>query len=107
MISLQPGDVFCTRNPMALGRVICFVQKIHASDNQAEYSHSGVILDKGGTTFEALWTNKRQNLFRAYQGKKVLIGRHDKMTQKRFKRDGKGSNIMKATGMPVTGLLSS
>ena len=84
MISLQPGDVFCTKNPMALGRAICFVQKIHASDNQAEYSHSGVILDKGGTTFEALWTNKRQNLFHAYQGKKVLIGRHDKMTSEAF-----------------------
>ena len=76
MTELKPGDVFCSQNPMMLGRMINAVQKFHSKDNKSEYSHSGVILDSSGTTFEALWTNRKQNLFEAYKGKKVLIGRH-------------------------------
>lgn len=83
MIKLHPGDIFCSANPMWLGKAIMFVTKIHASDNKAEYSHSGIILDDQGTTFEALWTNRKQNLFEAYKGKKVLIGRHKDMTPER------------------------
>lgn len=85
-IVLKPGDIFCTKNPMWLGRAITFVEKLHASDNQAEYSHSGIIYAEDSTTFEALWTNKKQNLFEAYKGKKVLIGRHNDMTKIRFMR---------------------
>ena len=83
-IELNQGDIFCTRNPMALGRIINFVQKIKSKDNEAEYSHSGIIMYKDGMTFEALWTNKRQNLFVDYRGKKVLIGRHKEMTPEKF-----------------------
>jgi len=81
---LKKGDIFCTRNPMALGRAINFVQKIKSKDNKAEYSHSGIIMHEDGMTFEALWTNKRQNLFTDYQGRKVLIGRHKGMTDAKF-----------------------
>jgi len=79
---LEPGDIFCTKNPMMLGRAICWFEKLRSADNQAEYSHAGVIIGRGGITFEALWTNKKQNLFKAYAGTKVLIGRHVAMTPK-------------------------
>jgi len=87
---LEPGDIFCTKNPMWLGRAICWFEKIGSRDNHAEYSHAGIILDRKGTTFEAVWTNKRQNLFRAYAGQKVLIGRHEHMKYIEFNRGWTG-----------------
>jgi len=81
---LKSGDIFCTKNPMWLGKAIIFVEKLHAADNQAEYSHSGIILNEAGCTFEALWTNKKQNIFDAYKGVKVLIGRHKNMTPEAY-----------------------
>jgi len=90
MIKLAPGDIFCTRNPMLLGRVINVIQRFWSKDNQSEYSHSGIILDKDGETFEALWTNKRQNLFTAYAGRQVLIGRHVNMNFATFAKGWNG-----------------
>jgi len=87
---LEPGDIFCSRNPMMLGRAICWFEKLRSSDNQAEYSHAGVIIGRGGITFEALWTNRKQNLFKAYSGTKVLIGRHEHMTSKRAEAGWEG-----------------
>lgn len=89
-IILKPGDIFCTKNPMWLGRAICFFEKIGSRDNRAEYSHAGIILDEKGTTFEALWTNRRQNLFEGYAGQKVLIGRHAYMDRDAFRRGWAG-----------------
>ena len=85
-MKLNRGDIFCSRNPMALGRAINFIQKIHAKDNQSEYSHSGVIIRAGEQpiSFEALWRNRRNDFLKAYKGKKVLIGRHKGMTLKTF-----------------------
>jgi len=80
---LEPGMIACTENPMMLGKVICWFEKLRSPDNMAEYSHSLIIIGHGGITFEALWTNKKQNLFKAYAGRKVLIGRHEHMTPKR------------------------
>jgi len=93
-MKLNRGDIFCSRNPMMLGRAINFVQKIHAKDNQSEYSHSGIIV-KGGplkqtVSFEALWTNKQQDFYKSYKGKKVLIGRHKDMNLKLFNRGWNG-----------------
>uniref|UniRef100_A0A6H2A4J0 Peptidase n=1 Tax=viral metagenome TaxID=1070528 RepID=A0A6H2A4J0_9ZZZZ len=83
MNELEPGMIFTTKNPMMLGRAICWFEKLRSADNQAEYSHAGVIIGRPAITFEALWTNKKQNLFKAYAGTKVLIGRHKDMTPKR------------------------
>lgn len=82
-LTLHPGDIFLTQNPMMLGRLINYVQAFTSKDNNSQYSHAGVILNYSGITFEALWTNRRQNLFKAYQGKRVLIARHKEMTPKR------------------------
>ena len=85
-MKLQPGDIFCSKNPMALGRAINAVQAFWARDNSSEYSHAGIILNKQGTTYEALWTVRSQYLREAYGGSKVLIGRHRRMDLKKFAR---------------------
>lgn len=87
---LQPGDIFCTRNPMALGRAICWFEKLRSEDNRAEYSHAGVVIGRPAITFEALWTNRKQNLLKAYAGDKVLIGRHEFMTPERAVKGWEG-----------------
>ena len=81
---LCPGDEFATRNPMALGKVINFVQKVKAVDNESAYSHTGIITDLCGSTLEALWTVSAQNLWEAYAGNKVLIVRNINMTLPTF-----------------------
>jgi len=82
MIELKPGDLFVTKNPQMLGRGINAVQTWWSKDGKSEYSHAGIILNKRGTTFEALWTIKEQNLFDAYAGEKVCIARWAYMTPK-------------------------
>ena len=75
-LELNRGDVFGTKNPMALGKVINAIQWVWSHDCESHYSHSGIILDSLGTTFEALWTCKFVNLFEAYKGEQVIIARY-------------------------------
>ncbi len=84
-LKLRPGDLFLTRNPMALGRVITAIERWRARDDQAAYSHAGILLDGRGTTFESLWTVKSRHLFDAYAGRRILIARYSRMTRARFK----------------------
>lgn len=74
-IQLQKGDLFATVNPMALGRGINAIQWFWSGDGQSCYSHAGIIINEQGDTFEALWTVKSVNLFKAYAGKNVIIAR--------------------------------
>jgi hypothetical protein len=78
---LCPGDEFATKNPMALGMAINFVQKAKSVDNASEYTHTGIITDAYGATLEALWTIKSQNLWNAYKGEKALVVRNVGMTR--------------------------
>jgi len=73
-IELRTGDLFGTRNPMALGRGINTVQKVWSKDNKSVYSHSGLIENSKGVTYEALWTIKQSHLTN-YLGKRVIIAR--------------------------------
>lgn len=75
MIKLKRGDVFASRNPMALGRAINGIQWFWSHDGESKYSHAGIILDNKGTTFEALWTVTSRNIFKAYKGEEVIIAR--------------------------------
>jgi hypothetical protein len=52
-INLKLGDTFETKNPMALGFMINGVQFLHSKDNKADKSHSGIIINANGDTFEA------------------------------------------------------
>ena len=81
---MKKGDIFCTRNPMALGRAINGMQLFWSTDNESTYSHSGIIISDEGATFESLWTIKKANIDK-YRGMRVLIGRHVKMTPESFK----------------------
>jgi hypothetical protein len=83
-IDLRPGDVFASRNPQGLGSMILLAQKMKSADGEAEYGHTGVILTPEGTTFEALWTIRRQSLFEAYKGQQVLVARHEDMSPEAF-----------------------
>jgi hypothetical protein len=83
-ILLKPGDVFASRNPQGLGSAILLAEKMRSLDGEAKYGHTGIILDDQGTTFEALWTIKRQNIFEAYKGQQLLIARWQGMTPTAF-----------------------
>lgn len=52
------------------------IQRFWSRDGESTYSHAGIILDAYGTTFEALWTVKKQNLFKAYANTDVLVARY-------------------------------
>lgn len=84
-MNLQPGDIFTTKNPQSLGRIIRNVQTFWSVSNSAEYSHAGIILDSTGTTFEALWKIEKGNI-QNYLGDNILIGRNLEMTEERFKK---------------------
>ena len=77
---------------MMLGRAINGVQKFWAKDNKSNYSHSGFLIQGGdnAVSFEALWTNKTQNFYKAYRGTQVLIGRHKDMDHKIFVKGWNG-----------------
>lgn len=72
MLKIQRGDIFCTRNPMALGRIITAIEAFWAHDGHAQYSHAGLFLDEMHS-FEALWTVTSQNFYHAYRGDKVIV----------------------------------
>ncbi|MCP4627319.1 MAG: hypothetical protein GY850_27970, partial [bacterium] len=87
---LKPGDIFCSKNPMALGKAIAAVETFWSADNHAQYGHAGIITSQTGNTLEALWTVKSQNLWKAYKGSKVLIGRNVDMGPSLFKHGMEG-----------------
>jgi len=81
---VEPGDIFGTRNPMALGKAINKVQRFWSSDGQSNSTHAGFIIDEDGTTSESLWTIARRNIYTDLAGEWVIIGRHEHMTPEIF-----------------------
>lgn len=77
-IELQTGDVFCSSNPAFMGKIINRYQKFISRDDKSTYSHAGIIVKKDGTIFEAVHKNSINNLFKEYEGKKVVIARYTK-----------------------------
>lgn len=84
-IILKPGDVFASKNPQGLGRAILIAQCFKSADQKAEYGHTGIIMDEAGTTLEAVWSIKQQNIYDAYRGMKVLVARWHGMNPVTFK----------------------
>ena len=74
-IQVKRGDVFGTKNPMWLGKAINGLQWFWSKDGESKYSHSGIIIDDQGTTFEALWTVSSKNLFDEHKGDNLIIAR--------------------------------
>lgn len=83
-MELHKGDLFCTRNPMWLGKAINVCQSAMSRDGKSLYSHSGIIIDNKGTTFEALHTIKSQNLFESYADEQVVAARWIAMSDEVF-----------------------
>lgn len=85
--TLKAGDMFCSAFPGAkLGFLIKAAEKIMSKDFHADMSHSGLILNSKGDTWEILWRLKTQNFFEAYEGCNVLVVRYKKLKDvKHFK----------------------
>lgn len=90
---LRPGDIACTSNPSAvLGKLINAWQARMSWDGEASRSHSLIIVDSAGRTFESGirqegkrgWWIGHGNLFRDYAGGTVTVLRHDLMTPEIF-----------------------
>lgn len=75
MIDLRCGDVFVSRNPWRIGRMINAVQRFWSLDGRSEFSHAGIITSVDGATLEALATVSCGNLLRDYAGQRVMIAR--------------------------------
>jgi len=82
-VKLKRGDIFTSTNPMALGRAIMAVEKLWSKDNDADYSHAGIITETEGITLESLWRIKAGHID-DYKGDRVLIGRWSGMTNDAF-----------------------
>lgn len=92
-LELRSGDIVCTTysiesdkdGPNWLQWLLAFgirqVESFNDVDGQARYTHTFAITSKRGTTFEALWRYEHQNIYEAYVGQPVLIGRHREMTE--------------------------
>ena len=68
-ISLCPGDIFLSRNPMRFGKAICFMERMWSKDNYAEYSHAGIVTSTRGRVLESSWKVQIGNL-KHYESKK-------------------------------------
>ena len=77
---LRPGDEFAAISPTTLGRLINIFQKAKSVDDDAEYTHTGIITDSLGTTLESLWTVSQRNVWKAFAGKRILIVRNVNMS---------------------------
>ena len=84
--TVMPLDVFASKNPQGLGKIICEFEKLKSQDGEAEYGHTGIIQDANGKTAEAVWSIAEQNLFEAYSGKKVLIARWNRQTPEQVEK---------------------
>lgn len=80
-LDLRAGDFFGTANPSPwLGKPISWAERFHSRDNQAIYTHSGIIINTEGDTIESLWRVETQNIWVAYAGKRILIARWNHLT---------------------------
>ena len=80
----QPGDVFCTKEKSWLSGPIRRAERYWSVDNEAEYTHAGLILNWSGRTYETLWWKESRNLFSDLAGSYVLVGRHHDMNPSLF-----------------------
>jgi hypothetical protein len=76
MIDLRPGDLFAVRTKSVLACGIRAVQKVWSKDHEAIYNHTGIIQDRQGATFEALWRYAEKNLYAEYAGCRVCVARY-------------------------------
>jgi hypothetical protein len=86
---LKSGDIFAVAPPVGkenfASKAIVSITTKYEVDGKARASHAGIIIDDKGTTFEAIEPRyAMQNIWNAYRGCRVIIGRHIDMTPERF-----------------------
>jgi hypothetical protein len=64
---------------------IDIVERLRTPTSEGEFTHAGILIDPE-TTLESLWTVKRQNIFDAYCGQRMIVGRFTAMTNEAFGR---------------------
>ena len=84
-MKLKPGDFFCCYSGGLFAKGILLYEIHDSPDHKAKLSHSGIILNRNGDTFESLRTI-RKGYIRKYEGKPLLIGRHLLMSSERAAR---------------------
>jgi hypothetical protein len=70
-------------------------------DSSSTFTHAGIILDKEGTTFEALWSLRKRNFFEALKGDTVIVGRNKNMTVDNFNKGWKAIKKYEGKFYPV------
>jgi hypothetical protein len=94
-MKIFPGDVFCVTydkdDPIPSTKFEKFsafcirnAEIIIDYDGHAVYTHTGIITNSYGDTFEALNIYRGRNIYRDLGGRKVIIGRHKDMTPQKF-----------------------
>lgn len=84
-LSLKTGDLFCTKNPMKLGSMINWWQKIISADGKSKYSHAGIIMNSAGDTFESVRTNTFKNIYKDHADNELLIARYPKVDNSQWR----------------------
>lgn len=84
MLDIKAGDIFCVNSGYWVSRAITNVTGLYALDKNAKYSHSGIIINQNGQTFESLYHIEINHL-EEYVGKQIIIGRHSSMSYPIFK----------------------
>lgn len=90
--ALRPGDYFCSTSvgensgfwATMLSSSIRAVERKKSRDGNAFYTHSGIIVNQTGKTFEARMRYGYYDID-DYLGGPIIIGRHVAMTSSRFK----------------------
>jgi len=78
-VALEAGMEFASRNPQGLGMMINLFQKFQSIDNDSIFTHTGLIYDANGVTFEA--RNKLDHYhIDDYKGQHVMIVRPKMLT---------------------------
>lgn len=81
----QAGDIGLVSSDSIIADYINFFAGQKSTDRESEYNHA-YLMTSYKDTFECLHRVSRQNLFSAYAGKKILIGRYNNMTTELFKQ---------------------
>jgi hypothetical protein len=73
-LNVRRGDIFCVGLDTWFAKSIMAVEEFWASDKNAKFGHSGIIVSSQGDTFEALFRTEYSHLSR-YKGYPILIAR--------------------------------
>jgi len=80
-MKLQPGDIFFQTSGTTLDIIINFFQALWSGDKRSIFSHTGIVVNEDGTTFETSpWRTGYFNL-NSRRGRKTIVAilRHTHM----------------------------